>query len=42
MLEIRERPPLMEKGPFRASVEDLGAPTIDTKNVDGGALGRQC
>jgi hypothetical protein len=39
MPEIRERPPSMlrniDGGPLGGAAEDPGAPTINTKNVDG-------
>jgi hypothetical protein len=46
MPEIREHPPLNTKmstvAPLRGNAEDLGAPTTQRKNVDGGPPRRQC
>jgi hypothetical protein len=42
MLEIRERPPSMQKtstaDPLRGNAGDPGAPIINAKNVDSGPL----
>jgi hypothetical protein len=46
MLEIWERPPSMQEtsmvGPLGGDVGDAGAPTINTRNIDGGPPGRRC